>query len=143
MALTASAALLAALIVASRWVDKNDAPATVLLLGALIEVMLLTSPVCHLHYFCLSVPLMAGILGSAWKNVSRPQLGKWLSALVAIHIVANAIPHFPGMEPFRDIGIAGYAALLLVTAAAWILWRRGRTEARSTARTAAPLKSAA
>jgi alpha-1,2-mannosyltransferase len=121
--LTASGLLLLTVLFASRRAARSDAVATVIVWGALIEVMLLASPVCHLHYFCLSVPLVAGLFGAAWYNCNRPQLGKGLWALFAINLAANIVPHIPGMEVWRDVGLAGYAAVALVATAIVVLWR--------------------
>lgn len=142
-ALAASAALLAALMVLSRRVSPHDAPAKTILWGALIEVMLLASPVCHLHYFCLSIPLVAGIVAATWEGAARPRLGILLSALFAVNIAANTLPHFPGMEMLRDVGLAGYGALLLLAAGALILWRRGGTQARAMVEPTVPIQAAA
>ena len=120
----AAGALLAAWLLLLRRQKRRDAAATVLLLGALIEVMLLASPVCHLHYFCLSVPLIAGLFAIAWEHSAAPRLGMRLGALVFLNIFANVVPEVPGMEVWRDIGLAGYAAIFLFVAAAVVLWRR-------------------
>jgi len=120
----ASSALLLLVWLAMMRRSRQDAASTVLLLGTLIEVMLLASPVCHLHYFCLSVPLVAGLFAIGWEHSTAPRLGKWLGALVVVNLGANVVPHFPGMEVWRDVGLAGYAALVLVAAAAVVLWRR-------------------
>ncbi|HEX7377854.1 MAG TPA: glycosyltransferase family 87 protein [Pirellulales bacterium] len=101
-----------------------DAPATIITWGALIEVMLLASPVCHLHYFCLSMPLVAGLMAVAWKDQTRPPLGLALSVLVVLNVAANTVPHFAGMEVWRDVGLAAYAAVGLILAAIIVLWRR-------------------
>lgn len=122
--------LLAVLAVSWRFIGPRnarslaDAPATVMAWGALIEVMLLASPVCHLHYFCLSMPLFAGLIAVAWKNQTRPPLGLLLSVLIALNIAGNTLPHIPGLEVWRDVGLAGYAAIGLTLTAIVTLWRR-------------------
>lgn len=120
----ASGSLIIAVLVAARRDAKPDATATVITWGALIVVTLLASPVCHLHYFCLSAPLVAGLIAAAWKDQSRPPLGVPLSALVAVNIACNTVPHFVGMEVWRDVGLAGYAAIGLALIAIVVLWRR-------------------
>ena len=111
-----SGLLLLAVLAAARGVGRRDAPAQVMLVGALVEIMLLASPVCHLHYFCLNMPLIAGLLAAAWRHEPSPRLGRNLAVLLALHLVANIIPHLPGMEFSRDVGLASYAALLLLGA---------------------------
>lgn len=131
LARLASGTLLLAVLAASwRFIGPRganpsaDAPATVVAWGALVEVMLLASPVCHLHYFSLSMPLVAGLIAVAWKNQRRPALGVPLSMLIALNIAANTVPHFPGLEVWRDVGLAGYAAIGLTLTAIVILLRR-------------------
>lgn len=124
-ALAASGLLLLAVLAAARGTGRHDVPAQVMLVGALLEIMLLASPVCHLHYFCLSVPLIAGLLAAAWQNESIPRLGVGMAVLLAMHLIANIIPHLPGMELPRDVGLASYAALLLLAASIVVLRRRG------------------
>lgn len=125
-ALGLSAAMLTLLILAWRRSSRNDSLSTVILLGGLVEVMLLTSPVCHLHYFCLSIPLIAALLAANWEHYGANRLGPRLAALIGFNLAANIIPHFPGMEVSRDIGIAGYAGVLLIVISAVVLWRRAR-----------------
>ena len=40
----------------------------VLGLGALVILMLLSSPVCHIHYFTLAVPLVMGLMVASWEK---------------------------------------------------------------------------
>lgn len=119
----ASGALLVVWLMLLRREKRGDGAATVLLLGALIEVMLLASPVCHLHYFCLSVPLFAGLFAVAWQDSAAPRLGLRLGALVLLNILAIVVPQVPGMEVWRDIGVAGHGAILLFVVAAVVVWR--------------------
>lgn len=120
----AAGALLAAWLLLLRRHKRPDTAATVLLLGALIEVMLLASPVCHLHYFCLSVPLIAGLFAVGWEQSAAPRLGLRLGTLVFLNIFANVVPEVPGLEVWRDIGLAGYSAILLFIISAVVLWWR-------------------
>jgi alpha-1,2-mannosyltransferase len=142
-ALSLSLMSLLALFAVSRGCRDDDTIATVIQLGAVIEIMLLASPVCHLHYFCLSIPLVAGLFAAAWQHAALPRLGIGLSVLVGVNVAANTIPHFPGMEVWRDIGIAGHAALLFVGAALAVLWRRRRTDLKVATVPLAPMKAAA
>ncbi|HWB09308.1 MAG TPA: glycosyltransferase family 87 protein [Pirellulales bacterium] len=125
-ALGLSATALLGLIVAARRCDRHDPLADVILVAGLTELMLLASPVCHLHYFCLSLPLVAALFASAWEDVASPRLGPRLSTFAAANVLANSVPHFPGMEVARDIGVAGYSGVLLICVAVGVLWHRGQ-----------------
>jgi hypothetical protein len=96
----------------------GEGPTTVVLLGALVILMLLLSPVCHLHYFSLSVPLVMGLIAAPGRS---HRVGLWL--LLGANVAANALPRFPGLEVLRDLGLAMYAALALWAAACVVLWR--------------------
>lgn len=100
---------------------------TVIFFGLLILNMLFLSPVCHLHYFCLSLPLVMGLLLSAWEGpAGRP--GKVVTLLLWLYPFANLPAHFPGLEVLRDGGLAFYAALSLWIAGAVQLWRTAKPQ---------------
>jgi hypothetical protein len=90
---------------------RDDGPALIIRFGSLIVIMLLLSPVCHLHYFCLSLPLVMGSLAAVWEGNGLARKGMY--AVVVIYGIANALPHFPELQLLRDCGLATYAALLL------------------------------
>jgi hypothetical protein len=98
-----------------------------LFLGALTLCMLLLSPVCHTHYFVLSLPALMGLLARAW---GRPggRVGPGLALLLAGNAVANLLPLLPPFEVLKDAGLATYAALAVWAAACRAL-RRGAAAA--------------
>lgn len=110
----------------------QDGAAAVLCLGALVILMLLSSPVCHIHYFTLSLPLVMALMVASWEK-QRPaaagiRLGIGLKLLLAAHVVVTVLPRIPGLEVLRDIGLAMYAALVLWTVACAVVWRRTRSQ---------------
>src|SRR5205085_153177 len=92
-------------------------------LGMLVLCMLMLSPVCHLHYFCLTVPLLTGLLAYTWEGDAAGRLGPGWVVLLAAHVVANVLPHFPSMEVVRDLCLAMYAALLIWLVGFAALWK--------------------
>jgi alpha-1,2-mannosyltransferase len=103
-----------------------------LFLGALSLVMLLLSPVCHLHYFCLALPLVMGLIAWEWQTRGSRRLSRGLLVVLVLHCAINAMTHFPGMDLIRDLCLAGYATMLLWLAAVVVLWRtRPATQARN------------
>jgi len=102
-----------ATLAAAGWRRHASGGSMALLIGMFILNMLLLSPVCHLHYFALSVPLVMAVLDATWKRKSVPRLGPGLWLLFGVHWIANTLPHLPGMELVRDMGLAMYAALAL------------------------------
>jgi len=97
----------------------------VLTFGALVVLMNLLSPVCHLHYFCLSMPLAMGLVAAAWEKNGAPRLGTATALALAVNGLANAVPHLPGCDLLRDTGLAMYGTMVLWLAGGIALWRRG------------------
>jgi hypothetical protein len=100
-------------LLAAGWRRIRASETETILLGLLVVMMLLLSPVCHLHYLSLAIPLAMGIMARLWKDRSTLQLGGRWCLLFAVHFVAVALPHFPRLEYLRDFGVAMYGALLL------------------------------
>jgi hypothetical protein len=73
--------------------------------GALMVVMALASPVCHLHYFVFCLPLVASLWGAA-----RPSRG--VMAVTAFFVLANAASLLP-VDLLRTYGLTTLAALAL------------------------------
>src|SRR5262249_13116548 len=53
---------------AAGWRRPEARTAEALFLGLLVILMMLLSPVCHLHYFCLSIPLVMGLIVTVWQR---------------------------------------------------------------------------
>lgn len=122
---------LLSLTVLSGWRSMNAAGRAdvVIFLGALIFNMLVLSPVCHLHYFCLMIPLVMGLLAAWWH---KPERSEWLSCvpvLCVIHFLTSLLPVIPGLHLLRDIGLATYGAAPLWVAGCAVLWTDRHIEA--------------
>lgn len=102
----------------------GGALAELLLLGALMIVMILLSPVCHLHYFALALPLVMGLVAAAWEESGTEPLSAGWRALLAWNVAGNGLPHLPGLQLLKDLGLAMYTALLLWVAGLAVLWKR-------------------
>ena len=96
----------------------------ILTIGLLASLMLAISPMCHLHYFVIAMPLVAALL-AIWKDRSPTgalTAGGW--TFFAIYFLLNLIPRFGegGMEALRAtryLGFAAYANLMLFGAGVW------------------------
>jgi hypothetical protein len=104
---------------------------TVLTLAALCWTMLLVSPVCHLHYFALSVLGVMGLIAVRWEGRSDLRLGMPLVILFTLHLAGTTLPHLPSLWLLRDLGISAYATLLLWGWTVVALWR-GRVQPTAT-----------
>jgi hypothetical protein len=108
-------------------------------LGALIVVMLFISPVCHLHYFCLTLPIaLALVANSQLKNDGKA--GRVLEALFIVTFTLALLPSIPGLEPLRDFGMSGLSGLIL-WASALVVARRLRDEKGNSVERSVPLQS--
>jgi hypothetical protein len=104
----------------------RSGPATALLLGTLTINMLLLSPVSHLHYFSLSVPVVMGLLAARWEQTGNDTLGAGMLLLLGLNLVANTLPNLQGLEMLRDVGVAMYGALLLWLAGCAVLLKKDK-----------------
>lgn len=95
----------------------------VLFLAALMYLMTILGPVCHLHYFTNLLPLVMALLAAHWENRSRLWLGWGLFGFVGIFLLANFLPHIPGLEDIRDLGLPLFAGLGLWLLAVCKLWQ--------------------
>ncbi len=97
---------------------------TLLTVGMLTCVMMAISPVCHLHYFMLGIPLV-GALWAIWlERGPTGQPGPLMWLFFGIYFALNLIPRFGdgAFEVFRVtrfLGLAQYGNLLLWAAGLW------------------------
>ncbi len=106
------------------WRRRDDGIDLFLLFGLLTLNMLLISPVCHLHYFSLLVPLAMGLVAERWRRFEDVKLGWWLMGALIANGVADFLPQLPDMNVFRDCGSAMYGSLIVWAMGAAFLWRR-------------------
>jgi hypothetical protein len=95
-----------------------------LFLGALLVVMIPSSPISHTHYFVFALPLVMAMCANAWRSHGFPHLGVPCAWLFTIHIVANVLSMLPGLAPLKYMGLSLYGTLILWVAALAILYRR-------------------
>jgi hypothetical protein len=124
------------------WRRNLGGPDLTLFLGALIINMLLLSPVCHLHYFSLCIPIVMGLVASRWELLGAQHqspeqsaatttarlgfagLGIGLMAIFTFNILCYILPNIPGWLVLRDLAVTIYPTLLLWAAGTLTLWRR-------------------
>jgi hypothetical protein len=117
-------ALTALALAAAGWRRVVGGVDALLLLGSLVLLMILTSPVCHTHYFCLLTPLLMGLLAASWEERPNSLLPTGLAVLLALFAAANVLIVVPGLELIRDVGLATYLALAIWGVAVHRLWQR-------------------
>jgi hypothetical protein len=110
-------------LVASGFKAKGSREEELMFLGGLILMMILASPVCHLHYFCLVMPMVMAIVARLLQgSLSYADLCLWMLAWTA-YLTVQILPHLPRLEKLRDGGVAMFAALLIWIVAIIFLFR--------------------
>jgi len=117
------------------WRHTLTGPALVLFVGQLTLIMILLSPVCHTHYFSLSLPLVMGLIAWHWERTSRVGMSTGIFGIIAVQIIGNTLPLLPATEVLKDMGLATYTALVLWVLACVAIWRSGKAPATATQRT--------
>jgi hypothetical protein len=110
------------------WRRRDDGTDVVLLFGLLALNMLLISPVCHLHYFSLLLPMVMALTAARWQKSEDVALGPWLMGALMVNGIANVLPQLPDMNLWRDCGSAMYGSLTVWLLAVAVLWRRRSRE---------------
>lgn len=95
-----------------------------LFVGALTLVMILLSPVCHTHYFVLSVPVMMALIAQSWDRHSTWGQQAGLVVLAVVQVIGHTLPLLPWFEVLKDVGLAMYTSLILWLAAVVALRQR-------------------
>lgn len=113
------AAMLAITLVAG-YRRLTTAPADQLLfLGCLCALMMLATPISHLHYYIMVLPLVSGL----WlRNGDRPT-----AMVLAAWAVITTIPAIPS-APFEWLRTAGLGTLATIALGAWALSQIGRVK---------------
>jgi hypothetical protein len=120
-------------LLAARSRRQESGLTTVLFLGALTLIMILCSPVCHTHYFVLSVPLVMSLIALEWQRRGTTDLSTGLTILLTLQIIGNTLPLLPPFEILKDTGLALYTALSLWSVACGVLWKQGQASRAGTA----------
>jgi len=93
-------------------------PAQVIFFGMLVLNMLFLSPVCHLHYFCLAIPIVMGLMARSMERHPDGRVGPWVSFVLVMFTLCTVPSQIPGCEVVRDCGLSLYGGLLLWLAGA-------------------------
>lgn len=102
----------------------SDSIDVVLLFGLLVLNMLLISPVCHLHYYSLLLPLVTALVANRWQERKDLSLGSWLWGVLIVHGIAEFLPQLPNANLLRDCGSAMYGSLVMWLLGVVVLRRR-------------------
>ena len=110
------------LVIAGGRASRQRLPA-VLLLGLLMLLMVLLSPVCHPHYFCLALPLIMGLVAADMETTGHSRLAPPLKLLLIVYVVSNALTH-SSLPALREAGLSGSVCLCLWLVGVVVLRKR-------------------
>jgi hypothetical protein len=97
-------------------------------LTALMGLMLMLCPMCHLHYFLFLIPVVQVMMAWAWAKQPTLWLGWRWHLLFTAFVVAVLIPNLPGVDEIRNLGFPTWVVLAM-WAASLVLSRREPTVA--------------
>lgn len=110
-------------LIAAGWRAPGNLMDEVLFLGALNINMLSLSPGGHPHYLLLLVPLIAGLMASAWARGASILVDPLLRVFMVAGVIASALPLIVQRAGIGyDLGLPLYSALLFWGAACHLLW---------------------
>lgn len=94
------------------WRHRN-APAganLALFAGGLSVIMALTSPVCHTHYFAVTLPLVMGLVFLAWEKTGWRGwiIPPAIFALTTFMVAAPSLASVPGLKVLKDLAVPMY-----------------------------------
>ncbi|MBY0526389.1 MAG: hypothetical protein K2R98_23550 [Gemmataceae bacterium] len=115
-----------ATLLAVGWRRETAATREALALGMLLVIMMMTSPVCHLHYFPWLIPLISAIVWFRWERGASLYLGVGGAALIALNNVLHSLAHMRHLDRWlwlRDMGFCSYPGLALWTVGLVLLIR--------------------
>jgi alpha-1,2-mannosyltransferase len=107
-------ALTLATLWAGGWHRSGSAPKETVFVGMLVVVMMMTSPVCHLHYFPWFIPLLMGLIQLQWDRGAPLYLGYGWCSLFVVNNVVHILSHLreqSSMLMLRDLCICSYVGL--------------------------------
>jgi hypothetical protein len=91
--------------------------------GALVILMVVFSPVSHVHYFTFCLPLVMSMLLRRWENATTLHIGWPLTLALIWFVAACALPALPPLEMLKDKRMPLLGALPLWTIGVIDLWR--------------------
>ncbi len=91
--------------------------------SALILLMAILSPICHLHYLIFCLPLVLCLIARQWQNAATLRLSPALFAILATFTITNIVPSLPGLDRLKDLCVNMFGALPIWCAGIIQLWR--------------------
>jgi hypothetical protein len=124
-----SGVLTAAILWAAGWKPDDDPVRCLMFLGSLFLLMTLVTPVSHLHYFSMALPLVMALIAAAMQR--RP--GSVLPSPLPLCLLLSAgigylLPSIPLWEGRREAGLPMFVSLILIGVSMVYVWRQRRRQ---------------
>lgn len=102
-------------------------PTAVWVVGLLSLVMIMASPVCHLHYFTFALPLVVALVGRTMRNHHVQGLPWWAWLVWGVYALVYVAGRIPGINhTVQDLGLMLFANVALWAAGVVVLNRLAR-----------------
>ncbi len=118
---------------AGGWNRSASAAKETMFIGMLLFLMMMTSPVCHLHYFPWLIPLLMGLIQWQWQPGETQHLSVGWIGLFVVNNAAHIMAHLredPAMLVVRDLCLCSYVGLT-IWLLGWIYLMQAKEPGRS------------
>jgi hypothetical protein len=124
-----SGVLAMAILLASGWKPDNDPVRCLMLLGSLFLLMTLVTPVSHLHYFSMALPLVMALIAATMQGRPGALLPRPLPLCLLLLVgVGYLLPSIPLWEGRREAGLPMFVSLFLIGISMAYVWRQRRRQ---------------
>lgn len=96
-------------------------------LGTLLLLMVIFSPISHVHYFTFCLPLVMSLLFRRWEHGSTLRVGWPLGLALTWFVLATGLPSLPELEVLKDMRVPLLGALPLWAFGVLDRWRTAST----------------
>ncbi len=105
------------------WPRVDGATRIAHVLGGLILLMAIFSPVCHSHYLLFCLPIVMGLLAHVWQDQATIHVPWPMTAMCWIFVATMAVAYLPGLEILKDRCVSLFVALSFWAVPIWQVWR--------------------
>lgn len=103
--------------------NANKATRDFHLVANLMLAMILISPVCHMHYFLLTLPIVMLTIAKDRNLTGRLTFTTTTATALAFFVLASIATLMPEAQRLQDSGILPLATLCLMVRTAWLVRR--------------------
>lgn len=105
------------------WPGVDGPTRTAQVVGSLILLMMIFSPVCHSHYLLFTLPVLMSLLAHFWQDQATVRVPWPIVVMSVAFFTTMAIAYLPGMEILKDRCASLFVTLPFWALPAWQRWR--------------------